>query len=199
MTRLIFFTAIFLVPLSLSLTGPALGARHGGHDGMMSERAVPQNEPELKTMDDVKQEIKALRERVAALEALKPMFANFMPDFSERFHVMHRAGDASDWAVAAHEIDEMQRLTRVSKYIDPKLGALTQAFMDGNLRKLREAVEHGNPKSFQPALKDTVASCNGCHKASGSTIAVTLNVAESLSMRHPHALRKSTVPKDHTH
>jgi hypothetical protein len=48
-------------------------------------------------------------------------------------------------------------------------------------------------------LKDTVASCNACHQASGSTIAVTLDVDDSLNMRHPHALRKSTVPKDHTH
>jgi len=71
--------------------------------------------------------------------------------------------------------------------------------MDGNLRNLREAIEHGNGKSFQAALKETVASCNGCHRATGSAIAVSLNVDDSLSMRHPHALRKSTVPKEHTH
>jgi len=140
-----------------------------------------------------------LRQRVAELEALKPNFTNFMPNFSERFHVMHRAGDVGDWAVAAHEVDEMQRLTGVSKYMDSKLGELMLAFMDGNLRKLKEAVEHGNPKSFQAALKDTVASCNGCHTASGSTIGVTLNVDESLSMRHPHGLRKSPAPKQHMH
>ena len=93
----------------------------------------------------------------------------------------------------------MQRLTRASRYIDPKLGALMQAFMDGNLRKLTEAVENGSAKLFQAALKDTAANCNACHTATGSKIAVSLNVAESLSMRHPHALRKSTVPKEHGH
>lgn len=97
---------------------------------------------------------------MTALEALKPKFTNFRPNFSERFHVIHRASDAGDWAVAAHEVKEMQRLTGVSKYIDPKLGELMLAFMDGNQRRLEEAIEHGNSKSFQAALTDTVASCN---------------------------------------
>ncbi|OGA70462.1 MAG: hypothetical protein A3G81_13820 [Betaproteobacteria bacterium RIFCSPLOWO2_12_FULL_65_14] len=188
---------LILLPSSLALSVGALG--QGEHDRMMREQAAPMREPQLETPDDLKKEIKALRERVAVLEALKPRFTNFMPNYAERFHVMHRAGDVGDWAVAAHEIDEMKRMTGVSKYIDPKLGTLMQAFMDGNLRKLREAVEHGNSKSFQAALEDTAASCNGCHKASGSTLGVSVKVSETMSMRHPHLLGKTTVPKDHGH
>lgn len=199
MKHSILFTLLILVPASLALSGAALGNQHTGHDRMMRERVPPVTEPKLSTLQDLAQEIRALRLRVAVLEALKPTFTNFMPNFSERFHVMHRAGDAGDWAVAAHEVDEMQRLTRVSRYIDPKLGGLMQGFMDGNLRRLKEAIEHGNARSFQAAMRDTVASCNGCHTAAGSTIAVSLNVDESLSMRHPHALGKTTVPKHHTH
>jgi hypothetical protein len=198
MRRPSFFQFLIFLALSVSLSG-AQGSEPGEHDRMMRERATQAKEPELRTMDDLKNEIRALRERVDALEALKPTFTNFMPNFSERFHVMHRAGDVGDWAVAAHEISEMQRLTRISNYIDPKLGGLMRGFMDGNLRKLKEAIEHGSAKSFRAALKDTVASCNGCHTATGSTIAVSLDVDDSLSMRHPHALRKSTVPKEHTH
>lgn len=188
------FLFMFLATLSLSVV--LYGAAWGGQG---SERATTATEPERKTMDDLKDEIRALRKRVATLEALKPTFTNLMPNFSERFHVMHRAGDVGDWAVAAHEVSEMQRLTRVSKNLDPKLGALMQGFMDGNLQKLKEAIEHGSAKSFQTALKTTVASCNGCHTTSGSTIMVSLDVDDSLSMRHPHALKKSTVPKEHTH
>ena len=195
----VFLRLLIILPLSFSLPGTALGDRHSEHDRAMREHAGPEKEPDLKTLDDLAKEIKALRQRLAGLEALKPRFTNFMPNYAERFHVMHRAGDVGDWAVAAHEIDEMRRLTGISKYIDPKLGALLQAFMDGNLRKLREAVEHGNLKSFQAALVDTVASCNGCHKASGSTLGVTVKVSDTMSMRHPHLLGKTTVPKDHGH
>jgi hypothetical protein len=199
MKRSIVLTILIIPSLSLSLSGTALGDRHSEHGGMMGEQAAAAKEPKLKTQDDLAKEIKALRERLAALEALKPTFTNFMPDFAERFHVMHRAGDAGDWAVAAHEAEEMERLTRASRYIDPKLGAVMQGFMDGNLRNLSAAIKMANAGSFQAALKDTVASCNGCHQASGSTIAVSLNVDESLSMRHPHVLSKTTVPKNQMH
>ncbi len=46
-----------------------------------------------------------------------------MPNFSERFHVMHRAGESGDWAVAAHEFAELKRLTRLSTTIDSEEGA----------------------------------------------------------------------------
>lgn len=190
---------LVLAPFSLALAGEVPADRQGGHDQMMREQPAPMREPRLETADDLRNEINALRQRVTALEALKPNFTNFMPDFSERFHVMHRAGDAGDWAVAAHEANELQRLMGVSKYIDAKLGELMPAFMGGNLGKLEEAIEHGNAKSFQSALKDAVTSCNGCHTASGSSVAVTLDVDQGLDMRHPHALRKSTASKQHKH
>lgn len=190
---------LVVAAFALPDSGAALGSQHDVHERMMNEHSAAAKEPELKTQDDLAKEVRALRERVAALEALKPGFTNFMPNFAERFHVMHRAGDAGDWAVAAHEVAEMRRLTRTSRYIDAKLGALMQAFMDGNLRKLTAAIEHGNAELFQAALKDTVAACNACHAAAGSTLAVSLDVDESLNMRHPHAFRKSTVPRQHHH
>ncbi len=200
MKRLPSLQVLIFFPFALALPGTALATQHvSEHDRIMREHMAPAQEPQLKTLDDLAQEITALRQRVSALEALKPTFTNFMPNFSERFHVMHRAGDAGDWAVAAHEADEMRRLMGVSQYIDPKLGSLMQGFIDGNLRNLREAIEHGNDKSFQVALKDTVQSCNGCHTATGSAIVVSLNVDASLSMHHPHVLKRSTVPKEHTH
>lgn len=195
----ILFTLLIIMPASLTLSGTALGSQHTEHDRMMREHASPAAEPQLKSLQDLAQEIRALRSRVATLEALKPQFTNFMPNFAERFHVAHRAGEVGDWAVAAHEVDEMRRLTGISQYIDPELGKLMQGFMDGNLRELREAIEHASGNSFQAAMKDTVAGCNACHAATGSTLPVTLDVDDTLSLRHPHGLRRSRVPRDHTH
>lgn len=90
------FEILLLLSLSFSLSGTALGSQHSVHDRMMSEQAAPVKEPELKTLDDLAKEIKALRQRLAGLEALKPRFTNFMPNYAERFHVMHRAGDVGD-------------------------------------------------------------------------------------------------------
>lgn len=199
MKRWMISVLITVSPLMLLFPGAVLGQRGETHGSMMDEKSTSAKEPELENLSDLRAEITALRRRLAALEASKRTITDLMPNFAERFHVMHRAADVGDWAVAAHENEELMRLTRISRDIDPKIGALMQGFMGGNLVKLKETIEHGNLKLFNAALKDTLASCNGCHTATGSTIAVTLDVDESLNMRHPHALRKSTVPKDHKH
>ncbi len=82
--------------------------------------------PALASSDEVKLEalehqIEALQARIAALEAYQT-FTSVMPNFSERFHVMHRAGESGDWAVAAHEFAELKRLARLSTTIDSEKG-----------------------------------------------------------------------------
>lgn len=180
---------------------PASAAQHDMETKTRShvEGTTVVSMPALNTPDDLNAEIGRLRERVAVLEALKPTMTSMMPDFAERFHVMHRASDAADWAVAAHELDEMTRSVEIAPRIDAKSGPLMQAFMAGHLRTLRETIEHGNKRGFDKAMGEAIASCNGCHAATGSKITVTLDVDEDLSLRHPHALKKSKVPKDHSH
>lgn len=174
---------------SQEMPGPMMGA------GGSQQIQVLKKEISL-----LKTEVEALRKAVASLQALTPTLTTLMPDFAERFHVMHRAGDAGDWAVAAHEVLEMQRLVDVAQQIDAKKGALMEGFMSGNLRGLSEAIEHGSPESFYKAMNDTVKNCNACHVAVGSPfIKVTLDVDEGLSMRHPHALGKSKAPAKHAH
>ena len=141
-----------------------------------------------------------LQIRVEALEAVKPTFTSLMPNFSERFHVMHRAGEAGDWAVAGHELAEMKRLTALSSYIDAKNGALMQGMMGPRLEALEAAIKHGNLGKFEAALVETVSSCNACHKASGSPfIQVVLDARDSISLRHPHALGHSELDGGHSH
>ncbi len=174
---------------SQEMPGPMMGA--GGSQQIQALK---------KEISALKAEVEALRKSVTSLQALTPTLTTLMPDFAERFHVMHRAGDAGDWAIAAHELLEMQRLVGVAQQIDTKKGALMEGFMSGDLHRLNDAIEHSDLKSFYVAMNDTVKNCNACHVAVGSPfIRVTLDVDEGLSMRHPHALGKSKVPAKHTH
>lgn len=150
------------------------------------------------------QQLKAAMEKLTArltlLEGLKPSFATFMPEFSERFHVMHQAGDVGDWAVASHELEEMKRMVKIAKLIDPVKGQLMQAFMGPQLEKIAGAIDHGKRKPFRVALENTVKSCNTCHTAAGSSfIKVALDANQFLTMRHSHLLKKSKVMKGHGH
>ncbi len=147
----------------------------------------------------LERQIEALQTRIAALES-QQTFTSFMPDFSERFHVMHRAGEAGDWAVASHELEEMKRLTNLSTNIDANNGELMQQMMKLSFEALENAIGHGNQEKFQQTLVQTIETCNACHTATDSDfIQVTLDARESLSMRHPHSFMARKMLSGHSH
>ena len=158
--------------------------------------------------EDIKADLHSLHERLTELEKkvaqlweLRPNFPALMPEFSERFHVLHYAGEAGDWAVAQHELLEMRRLVRLGGLIDAQKGVLLQAFIHPQLEGLLRAIEDQNGQAFKKALESTVQACNGCHAAVGSAfMKVALDPPDVLSLRHPHALTRSQVPKhEHGH
>ncbi len=66
---------------------------------------------------------------------------------------MHRGGEAQDWAVAAHELVEMERLMRQSVSINGVRGALMQSMLGPSYNNLDSEIEHGNDKKFSKALE----------------------------------------------
>ncbi|MCZ6626791.1 MAG: hypothetical protein O7E56_01050, partial [SAR324 cluster bacterium] len=178
---------ILLAFLTLLMSNLAGGQAAGG--------AAP-----AKVVEALRAEVANLKARLDVLEAIKPTFTSFMPNFSERFHVMHRAGDAGDWATAQHELAELKRLVGVAKAIDAQKGQLMEGFLAGSFKGLGAAIEHTNRKKFRAALEQTVASCNKCHQAAGSPfIRVSLDVPPNMTMRHPHVLRKTKGITGHMH
>lgn len=63
-----------------------------------------------------------LQEIEKKLEVLTPDFARLMPEYSERFHVLHFAGEAEDWATAKHELHEIEGLREIGEVVDPQKG-----------------------------------------------------------------------------
>lgn len=192
-----------VVVLAIFLPVFTATASEGKHEPMMKKdehQGASAATRELNTLEDLKAEVMALRKAVEALQATQPSITSLMPEFAERFHIMHYAGDAGDWAVAEHELLEMQRLVGVIERIDPEKGPMVKGFMTQSFNKLNAAIEHGKRESFDKALGETLTNCNACHKAVGSEyIKVTLEVDESLSMRHPHQLTRRKMMGPHTH
>ncbi len=164
--------------------------------GVSSAVLADSDTPEIAALQ---RQIEALKVRIEQLEA-RHTFASFMPNVAERFHVMHRAGEAGDWAVASHELAEIKRITRLATAADANKGKLMQTMMASSYEALEGAIEHGNANKFQRALQQTISSCNACHTATGSDfVQVTLDAKEALSLRHPHRLDQRGAPAGHTH
>jgi len=149
--------------------------------------------------EELAREVQALREQVEALTALKPSFAGFMPGFAERFHVLHAAGDAGDWAVAGHEYQELRAQMSAAAYVDAEKGQLFAAMLSAGFDEIGEAIESGDKKRLGSALGQTIAACNACHQATGSGfIKVTLDTGPVLSLRHSHVF-SATAAGGHAH
>ena len=200
---------VLLVPLSVRAHGDEEHAAKGGQamagghamTAMHSDEAKAAPLPALKaTLASLLAEVKRLRKEVADLDAIKPSFTNFMPDFSERFHIMHYAGEAGDWAVAGHEAAELDRMVDVAQHIDPQKGQLMKAFIGEDLEKIDDLIAHGDKAGFIKQLSATVMHCNACHKAVGSPfIQVSLDVSPNMTVRHPHVLVKEKAMEHHHH
>ena len=149
--------------------------------------------------DRLLERIEALENRIVMLES-RHTFTSFMPDFAERFHVMHRSGEAGDWAVASHELQEITRLVRLSPAIDADKGKLMEAMLAPSLEALEHAIEDGNHEKFENALTQTIDACNACHTATGSDfVQVVLDARDSLSIRHSHSFIARNIPSGHAH
>lgn len=145
-------------------------------------------------------EVAKLRSSVELLDAIRPTTTMLMPSVAERFHVMHYAGDAEDWALASHELLGIRYLLGVIERVDPEKGSLARGFLEAHLNRLDAAIDHGNHEAFAAAIEQAVESCNACHAAVGSpSMVVTLDIADGLSMRHSHRLTVSEKPGEHTH
>lgn len=144
--------------------------------------------------------MKKLEQQVSELRTLMPTFTTMMPNFSERFHVMHRAGEAGDRAVAQHELLEIRRMMAMAQVIDARNGRLMQDFPTEPLKRVAAAVEHQDAGRFLEALDATVTSCNACHDAAGSAfINVGLEADHTLSMRHAHRFLEWDPLGEHMH
>jgi tetrahydromethanopterin S-methyltransferase subunit B len=151
-------------------------------------------------VETLTEEVANLRARVELLDAIRPTTTMLMPSVAERFHVMHYAGDAGDWALASHELLGIRHLMDVITRVDPEKGSVAKGFLAASLERIDAAIEHGDGEAFAAAIKQTVDSCNACHVAVGSpSMVVTLDVADALSLRHSHRLALSEKPGEHTH
>lgn len=145
-------------------------------------------------------EVSRLRAEVDTLNAIRPTVTTLMPAIAERFHVMHYAGDAEDWALAAHELAAIRHLVEIIRRVDPERGVLAEGFLQPHFERLEAAIEHASRKDFDRALRGSVEACNACHVAVGSpTMRVALDAADSLSLRHSHVLAPTKKPGEHKH
>ena len=164
-----------------------------GASGQGSQTGVLEKEIRV-----LRAEVAALKARLSRLEAVRPTFTTFMPEFSERFHVMHLSGDAGDWQLAQHELLELERLLEVAQFIDPGKGKLMEGFLAGNMSPRTTARPSSGiarpPSRATPTPRPTSASAPEFSVAGNHNDDIARSTAgrahgQSACPQHQHACR----------
>ncbi len=113
-----------------------------------------------------------IEQRLRVLEAGAPGVGSLMSGVQLHFAKLRFAASAGNWELAAFELHEVEENLEKAVLLRPEengvdLGGVTAAFRQTQLGALKAAAEAGDPAAFDSAYAEAVATCNGCHAATG--------------------------------
>jgi hypothetical protein len=127
-------------------------------------------------------EIAALKREIAELKksAYHPELGEQMLTIQIRHARLWFAGKASNWTLAAFELQELKEAFDAVVEQNPehaifqpqRLADILPAMTKAPVMALRDAIDHGNNAEFDKAYDTLSAACTGCHKAAGNDFLV---------------------------
>jgi hypothetical protein len=113
--------------------------------------------------------------RVKALEDLLPSQSHLMADVGDHFANLWFAGSAGNWPLADFYLGETRShlhwavrripIRKDNRGQDVNLVNILQAFENGQLTQLKQAIDGKDRSRFETVYKDSLTACYSCHKA----------------------------------
>lgn len=150
------------------LAGLCVGVALNSRGPVQRAEAKDANGTQNSEMASVKAEIQAIKDRL-------PDQAHAMQDVANQFTNVWFARAQSNWDLANFYFGETRNHLRWAVRMIPKrkdstghdvdLVSILQAFENGPLKQLEDAIKSKNEERFVAAYKFTLESCYACHKA----------------------------------
>src|SRR5262245_37833673 len=82
------------------------------------------------------------------------------------------AGQANNWDLASYELDELREAMEAAQTLHAKknsvdISGVLAATIEGQIRRVDEAVDKKSKKDFTRSYDEALSACNGCHEQSG--------------------------------
>lgn len=108
---------------------------------------------------------------IHVLADLQPGKADLMFDVGLRLNVLNTAGKKQNWALAAHEVHEIEETLDKLMVTRPALEGDLEAFILASLDPVYDAATAPTPDkaAFKAAMAGLVTGCNNCHTLYGET------------------------------
>ncbi len=111
---------------------------------------------------------------VAAQSPVGSVGANYVPHLGDimgatqlRHIKLAYAGKRRNWELAAYELDQIKMSFQDAATYYPGIPITDMTIVEKPVRRLSEAIQQRNPKTFSAAFAELTAACNSCHQAIG--------------------------------
>jgi hypothetical protein len=98
---------------------------------------------------------------------MQPGLGRIMPQVSDRYWVLYYAAKGGNWPLAAHQLNELTGLLRLGAVTRPQYQRHLDAFINGHLSAVRQAIEARDWPAFDRAYKKGIEGSNAYHRELG--------------------------------
>ena len=97
------------------------------------------------------------------LESMQPGLARLMAEISDRYWILYYAAKANNWKMAALQSSEIKKAFRIGEITRPKYLDHLEAFINGPMSKMDEAITDQDWERFQEAYSIGIKAANAYH------------------------------------
>jgi hypothetical protein len=101
------------------------------------------------------------------IAALLPGLGVLMPQISRRFWILYYAAQGGNWELAQYQLEQLRYLLHVGATTRPKQAERLNAFSQGPLGHVEEAITQRDWATFEQAFQRAAKGANAMHKATG--------------------------------
>jgi hypothetical protein len=120
----------------------------------------------------LQQSLKRVEADLVTAKELTPGLGEYMTTIQLHAGKLWFAAKASNWELAAYELDELEETMEAVKKLNVekngvKISGVMDAVLQTQIAQLEGSIKRRNPAEFQNAYDATLSACNGCHTESG--------------------------------
>jgi hypothetical protein len=138
----------------------------------LSNESLEANDRLETIIADVDNSVEILSHKLDSLRTLMPGLGEYMTAIQLHVTKLWFAARANNWGLAAYELNELEEtagtVERLHIFKDSvDVSSVIQSVRLSQMGLLGLAIKNRNPRSFSSAYNETLAACNGCHRAAG--------------------------------
>src|SRR6266511_4406487 len=116
--------------------------------------------------------LKRVQADLTSAKELDPGLGEYMTTIQLHAGKLWFAVKASNWELAAYELDELKETMEAAKGLNAekngiKISNVLDSVLQTQLPELDKSIKSKSQTKFQSAYDETLSACNGCHESAG--------------------------------